>query len=104
MSLAFDRWVVAPTHQCTLDVVWGVAAIWAVAGLDHTIDVSKVVLWLFHSCHDYFLSPLPCISPLLLFLCWRYFLPKKNAILLSKKSEWWKWNNMVTSYLFMEQT
>lgn len=41
----------------------GVAAIWAVAGLDHTIDVSKVVLWLFHSCHDYFLSPLPCISP-----------------------------------------
>lgn len=44
MSLAFDRWVVAPTHQCTLDVVWGVAAIWAAAGLDHTIDVSKVVL------------------------------------------------------------
>lgn len=103
--LASDRWVAARTPQCTLDVVWGAAVIWAVVGLDHTIDVSQTALWLFHSCHDYFFSSFFFFYfPSHSFYVGDLFFPRRMPLFFSKKSDWWKWNNMVTSYLFMEQS
>ena len=86
MSLAFDRLVaVLLTRQCTLVVVWGEAVIWAAVVLDHTIDVSHI-LYFDCSILAMIILSFSLHIPSCLFYVGDIFLPKKNAILLSKKT------------------